>query len=695
MGWLCRDCGNRKNFLETNSVRTYVSQDNETSKIKSILNEYMDDALLSVYCSRCKSSNVEWLECEQGDDYLLKSDMISLQPVIPKSLHVLLTNKCCFGCSYCYLGCSQFSSGVLKIGLLEKLLAEGISLGIRTLVYTGGEPLIYPHLHKALGLASRHGYRLIISTNAWDFGKHHKLFLQYKVGVFVFGLDGAFPKTHDAIKQTQGSFQKVMDAIKWCKEHGIAVGLHITLQKGNFLEYEDYLKLALSLNLDQLLVGRLIPVGGGDKDIGLLPSEEDACVEITKKYIPHFKGRFSHPFHDRKQSQCSYLTGASFCVDWNGRCNLSPSFLNLGLDYPPVSDTSLIDCIRFVDKKRRLFSDTRNKELCLWRPEQKYVGCDYCIEKIKSENDPLKFFAGHKSLDGDLLLTTACPVECDFCVYSCAPKGEWMPEPTIRMVSQEYSKNDIGIRVCGGEPFYDLAKLDRCLEIVLECQNPHQVLIITSGFFGNNKKGTEDAIGLLRKHQLDTLVVSFDRFHLKAVPLSSVVNIIKAAKAANIKVFLRVTTDEKGYGLMDKIAEIVVTYDVRIEPHESYGVYGKAELLPKELRDNADRRRQYLRDRILDCAARQGKCQEIRYYESQSPKRSQRKFASRFFPTTFPNGNVYADSQCCKGSFMGNINEECLSSLISKFSKTLPGSILLSGNSECHKRMPAFLAKPD
>ncbi|MBL7056609.1 radical SAM protein, partial [Candidatus Woesearchaeota archaeon] len=292
-----------------------------------------------------------------------------------------------------------------------------------------------------------------------------------------------------------------------------------------------------------------------------------------------------------------------------------------------------------------------------------------------------------KKLDGDILLTTACPVDCDFCIYGCVHKGEWMPEETIERVAKEYTENDVGIRICGGEPFYDLGKLEKCIDIVLKYQQPHEVLLITSGFFGGNKKLTEKAIKLLVDKKLDTLLVSSDRFHLKRVPLSSLVNVIQEAKKQKLKIILRITTDEKSYELMDELAEIIVKHQIRFEPHEEFGVYGKAELLEKNLRDNRDKRKNYLNKKIIEAAEKQNKSTFLNHYIEISPKRSQKEFAARFYPTTFPNGNIYADSQCAKGSFMGNINENSLSDLIKKFSKTLPGHILLSKRSDCASRM--------
>lgn len=282
----------------------------------------------------------------------------------------------------------------------------------------------------------------------------------------------------------------------------------------------------------------------------------------------------------------------------------------------------------------------------------------------------------HKKFDGDLLLTTACRIECEFCIYGCTPKGEWMSQETIRKVAEEYTKNDIGIRICGGEPFYDLKKLKKCLDIILKHQEPHQISIITSGFFGENNELIKESIMLLKENKIDSLVLSIDRFHLKKLSYDSLINIIQESKSQGINIILRLSTDEKSYEVMDNVAEIIVKYNIKVEPHYTYGIYGKAELLDSKLLNFSDKRKKYFINKLSTNITKYKTDKNIDYYITNSPKRSQRMFGKGFFPTTFPNGNVYADSQCCKGSYMGNINNTSLKKMIEDFSKTLPGYIL-------------------
>lgn len=298
----------------------------------------------------------------------------------------------------------------------------------------------------------------------------------------------------------------------------------------------------------------------------------------------------------------------------------------------------------------------------------------------------IKFDHRHKKLDGDLLLTMACPNECDFCIYSCTASkepGKWMPEKTIRRVAEEYSKNDIGIRIGGGEPFYDLEKLKKCIGIVLEFYKPTEILIITSGFFATNKEETEKYLNAIKENSFDTIVVSVDRFHQKRVPISNITNVIEVAKQMGIEIVLRVTIDSLSFPLIDSLTEIIVKYRTPIEVHD-WGVYGKAEKLDKSPLQNFDKVREYFFSKIREFALKYNSPTDSRYYLTHSAKRSQRSFCSEFFPTTFPNGNVYGCSMTTKLGYMGNIIEEYLLDMMLKWKKTLPGSFVLS-NSSCNQ----------
>jgi len=619
--------------------------------------------------------------------------------ILPKTLSILLTNKCNFRCNYCEFDCTSKGTS-LEISLLEKALRQGRQLGIRRVIYDGGEPMLHEQLETVLQLSRKYGYQIGFVTNAWFIPEKFDMLRKYGAYDFWIGIDGMDKETNDRLRGMPGSFQRIMQSIELIKKNNMFAALNFIVLKENYHQVKDLLEFAVHKRLNGLQVIPLNKYVGRaySNKVQPLSLDEEASVRNLVRQFGELKDmqtNIGYASDERSVGKCKYLGFDQLCIDWNGNvllCALATESNMPGIGFPSLRKCNLIDALMKLKAMNESFVKIREQQFPNWRPEEKYSYCGFCLEKLRVDQaclstSPQKF----KNFDGDLLLTTACPVECDFCVYSCSPNGEWMPETTVERVAQEYSKNEIGIRICGGEPFYDLEKLRKCIEIVLKYQKPHEVLLITSGFFGSDQEQTLRALKLLRQNNLDTLVVSLDRWHLKRVPLSSIVRIIEEAKKQDIKIILRVTMDEKSYELMDQVAEIIVNHDLKVEPHECYGIFGKAELLDQSLRDNAEKRMRHFKDKVLGLAAEHGKPQEFKFYELQSPKRSQHSFAARFYATTFPNGNVYADSQCCKGSFMGNINNESLSSMMDRFSKTLPGYILLSERSNCDRRMPALV----
>ncbi|OYT57384.1 MAG: hypothetical protein B6U68_01935 [Candidatus Aenigmarchaeota archaeon ex4484_14] len=286
----------------------------------------------------------------------------------------------------------------------------------------------------------------------------------------------------------------------------------------------------------------------------------------------------------------------------------------------------------------------------------------------------------NKPFDGDLLLTVACPVECDFCIYSCTASKEpekWMPEHTIRRVAEEYSKNGVGVRISGGEPFYDLEKLESCLDILLEYYHPRDLLIISSGFWGHKKEDARRCLSLIKNKGLDLIVISYDRFHARRIPITNIKNIIETAKDVGIEMALRLSLDSESYDLIDKVAELITKHRLPIEVHR-WGMFGRAEKLNGEVLKDYNKTYNYISKKIKENAKKCGAPEDLRYYLTHTAKRSQRKQYSEFFPTTFPNGNVYGCSMTMKGCFMGNINRENLDTMMGRWKKTLPGHFALS-----------------
>lgn len=67
MGWKCNNCGNTQSFTEVNTVNTAVTQEKGTTKILRIGNIYRGEAAMNVWCNKCDSEDVCWVDVPDQD----------------------------------------------------------------------------------------------------------------------------------------------------------------------------------------------------------------------------------------------------------------------------------------------------------------------------------------------------------------------------------------------------------------------------------------------------------------------------------------------------------------------------------------------------------------------------------------------------------------------------------------------------
>lgn len=167
-----------------------------------------------------------------------------------------------------------------------------------------------------------------------------------------------------------------------------------------------------------------------------------------------------------------------------------------------------------------------------------------------------------------ILLTTACPVECEHCQYSCKASKEpkkWMSPELLERIAQECRDNDIEfIRISGGEPFYDTKKLFDSLDILLKYFKTENILLATSGFWATTEDTTRGILEKIHSKKIKKLEVSIDRFHIKKVPLKNIENLIKLSDQMGIKIVLRPLFDLKSEFLIEPIARLVKKYKLEI-----------------------------------------------------------------------------------------------------------------------------------
>lgn len=157
--------------------------------------------------------------------------------------------NCNLRCKHCLLGDRLKSGESIKKEVVIKILEEGIAIGVKDVLFTGGEPLLHKDITEILSTATRFGYNTSINTNGTLITETMaKTIASIGLSKVQVSVDGP-KKIHEYIRGA-GTFDRTLKGIRLLKEVGIKVYLNTQLteqllEKENF---DDYLSLLKSIN---------------------------------------------------------------------------------------------------------------------------------------------------------------------------------------------------------------------------------------------------------------------------------------------------------------------------------------------------------------------------------------------------------------------------------------------------------------
>jgi len=201
-----------------------------------------------------------------------------------------VTRKCNLRCVHCYSHSEDRNyAGELSYDEGITLIDDLARFGSPVILFSGGEPLVRPDVLELIQHAVDRGLRAVLSTNGTLITKMiakklKEIGLSY-VGISLDGLDDR----HDAFRGVQGTFLKVMKAIRNCMEMELKVGLRFTITKRNFGDIQGIFDLVEEQRIPRICFYHLVYAGRGteliqeDLDNFQTRGVVDLILERTKR----------------------------------------------------------------------------------------------------------------------------------------------------------------------------------------------------------------------------------------------------------------------------------------------------------------------------------------------------------------------------------------------------------------------------
>jgi MoaA/NifB/PqqE/SkfB family radical SAM enzyme len=145
---------------------------------------------------------------------------------------------------YCNLTCQMCRRPSEAIFMDKELCKRGLTeareVGIETISFSGGEPFVHPAIYEILAHAFSLGIKVQLVTNG-TLIKREKLDFLSQLECMTVSVDG-LEKSHDFIRQRQGTFKRTERTLQWLSETKIQWGTNTVMQRDNALELYDLFK---------------------------------------------------------------------------------------------------------------------------------------------------------------------------------------------------------------------------------------------------------------------------------------------------------------------------------------------------------------------------------------------------------------------------------------------------------------------
>lgn len=181
-------------------------------------------------------------------------------------LFIELTGRCNENCLHCYAQSSPDVTTQLDWETVERVLEDAKTLGFSRVQFTGGDPLISPHIERAVERASELDFPTIeVYTNALALHEPLlELFARKNVSIAV-SLYSHRSDIHDSITRTPGSHERTSRAIRAALARGIPVrigGVQGVAEGQDEMALRAYIA-ELGVEEGRITVDRQRPVGRG------------------------------------------------------------------------------------------------------------------------------------------------------------------------------------------------------------------------------------------------------------------------------------------------------------------------------------------------------------------------------------------------------------------------------------------------
>lgn len=185
-----------------------------------------------------------------------------------EELKIELTKNCPLACVHCSSNAHSDNKIQLSRKAVISLAGQAAKLKVRSIIFSGGEPLLWPWLDDAVSACAFHGLHCsLYSTGINISGDGAQKILNLKergLKRVIFSLHSPLKKHHEEITRQIGSFDRTVTAIRTIGNSNIEREIHFVPLTRNYKHLLKLVELAKDLGIRRISILRFVPQGRGE-----------------------------------------------------------------------------------------------------------------------------------------------------------------------------------------------------------------------------------------------------------------------------------------------------------------------------------------------------------------------------------------------------------------------------------------------
>lgn len=204
-----------------------------------------------------------------------------------KEIKIEVTHDCMLHCIHCSSMANEITGRSINWESCQKIIDEAFVLGVRNIAFSGGEPLLWKHIHLAVARAASLGIDVYVYTSGNVLNAEKLLNKLYGVGLskVMFSIFGANAMHHEKITKYSGSYSKTIGIAAYCASIGLKTEFHFVPLTSNLGELREIANIGRNIGITRISVLRLVPQGRGAVNNEELSHDQNIELRKTIKEL--------------------------------------------------------------------------------------------------------------------------------------------------------------------------------------------------------------------------------------------------------------------------------------------------------------------------------------------------------------------------------------------------------------------------